>query len=154
MNRRNYLKSVGSTTLLPTISVPDFLNGDIPYRYLERLFSDYTIEQFEESCHGECFSADWYTDIDTEDYYLIQYRVFENHDSIFTVQYYDKDGNPKNIRVDGLRHKKAHEFAEIGRRQGCESLLSVLDELEEERSFRYSKFVTTYIIDGEKTEIE
>lgn len=149
MNRRNYLKSVGSTTLLPTISVPEFLNGDIPYRYLERLFSDYTIERFEESCHGECFSADWYTNIDTDDYFLIQYRVFSEHDSIFTVQYYE-DGNPKNIRVDGLRHRKAYEFAEIGRNRGLEALLSILDELEEDKSFRHSKFVTYIIDDGEK----
>jgi hypothetical protein len=151
MNRRKYLKTVGSTTLLPTISIPD-LDDEIPYRYLERLFSDYTTEQIPELCHGDCFSAHWHTDI--EDYFLIQYRVFSDHDSIFTVQYYDSNGNSKNIRVDGLNHRKAYEFAEIGRKQGQESLLSVLDQLEEERSFRYSKFATYMIINEEKTEID
>jgi hypothetical protein len=150
MKRRKYLKTVGSTTLLPTISIPDLSGDEIPYQYLERLFSEYTTLRLEDSCHGDGFSADWYTDEDQ--YFLVQYRVFEEHDSIFTVQYYE-DGTPKNIRIDGLNHRKAYEFAEIGRNQGQETLLSVLDELEEERSFRYSKFVTTYIIDGEKTEI-
>lgn len=149
MNRRKYLKTVGSTTLLPTISIPDLSGDEIPYSYLERLFSDYTTIQLEDSCHGDGFSADWYTNIETENYFSVQYRVFEEHDSIFTVNYYE-DGNPKNIRVDGLSHRKAYEFCEIGRNQGCESLLSTLDTLEEDRSFRYSKFVSYMILDGEK----
>lgn len=135
------MKSVGSTTLLPTISIPDFLNDEIPYRYLERLFSDYTTEQFSESCYGECFSADWYSNPNKPDYILVQYRVFEEHEDVFTVQY-TEEGNPRTVRVDGLPHRKAYDYCEIGRKQGLESLLSTLDKLEKDRSFRHTEFLT------------
>lgn len=143
MNRRNYLKTIGSTTLAPTITVPDYATDEIPYEYLEWLFSEYSTIQFSETAHGQGFSADWSTDKNTK--YFLQYRVFQNHDSIFTVQY-TSAGEPRNVRVDGLVHRDAYEYCEIGRNQGLEPLLTTLDTLESEKSFRCSKFVT-YIID-------
>jgi hypothetical protein len=125
MKRRNILKSVGSTTLLPTISVPTTTDS-VPFDYLDSLFSDdYTVEKIQDGILGKQYTAVWE---EQNRQYHMEYRVFSEAE------------NKVDIRVNAVddcifehyywnpsEHLDAYNLLETGRRNRLEDLLTVLD---------------------------
>jgi hypothetical protein len=128
MNRRHLLKSVASTTLLPTIPVLDISEG-VNYEYLDSLFSnEYMIAKNPNGTLGKTYSA---TYEEAKNKYTVQYRAYSQSNNVVDV--YDNSVAGciyKHYRYLPQNPYEAFTVLKIGRKQGLESLLSTLDRLE------------------------
>lgn len=127
MKRRNALKSVGGTVLLPTISVLDKTDS-VPFEYLDSLFaSDYSIKKDRDGVLGKEYSAEWEEENRA---YNMEYRVFSEAENKIDVRINDVDYCFLHYYCNPTRHRDAYNLLETGRNNELEDLLTVIDHLD------------------------
>jgi hypothetical protein len=127
MKRRNALKSVGGTVLLPTISVLDTTDS-VPFDYLDSIFSDdYTIEKIQDGVLGKQYTAAWE---EKNRQYHLEYRVFSDAENKIDVRINDVDYCFHHYYWNPSEHLDAYNLLETGRRNSVEDLVTVMELLE------------------------
>jgi hypothetical protein len=125
MDRRNVLKSVGGTVLMPSISVPP--TDSVPFDYLDSLFaSNYSVEKTPNGVLGKTYSAEW--EAENRDYNM-EYRVFSESENKVDVRVNAVDFCFEHYYWNPSEHLDAFNLLETGRKNGLEDLLTVMKHL-------------------------
>lgn len=124
MNRRDVLKTVGSTVLLPTISVPSASSTTSEF-HLAEIFGRYNYGVYDTPA-GQCFAAEI-----IGSNFSIQYRVFPFEDKTEFKFAQDFENNIAIRReYQPQNHVEAFTLFRICENQGLDELRSALECME------------------------